>query len=142
MPRREMDAIDIAEFLRGRMTGVLGLAREDDAYALPLSFTYDEDEQAFYFRLGFGPDSQKREFVEATDWATFAVYDDTDEGWQSVLAEGHLAVLTDDVLDASLMEAVKQLAIPYFDVHGRPSHELDFEVARLEATKLTGIVEG
>jgi len=140
--RREMDAIEIAEFLDSQHTGVLSLADGDDAYSIPVSFDYDEDEAAVYFRFGYAADSQKRRYLDAVDTASFVVYDRTDEGWQSVVMEGPLARASESSLDSSIVEAVDGLDIPYFRVHHRPSGDMDFNIVRLDATKLTGIVEG
>jgi nitroimidazol reductase NimA-like FMN-containing flavoprotein (pyridoxamine 5'-phosphate oxidase superfamily) len=137
-----MDAIEIAEFLETQHTGVLSLADGDDAYSIPVSFDYDEDEAAVYFRFGYGPDSQKRRYLDAVDTASFVVYDRTDGGWQSVVMEGGLERVSESSLDTSIVEAVDELDIPYFRVHHRPAGDMDFNIVRLDATKLTGIVEG
>lgn len=136
-----MDALDITEFLEAQATGVLAIASGDRVYAIPVSFAYHEDGPAIYFRFGYGPDSQKRTFVEGADEASFVVYDRTDEGWKSVLAEGELEPVSESRLDTTLTEAVNALHIPYFEVHRRPAAELEFEIARLDVDKLSGIVE-
>ena len=140
--RRELDAIEIADFLDGQHTGVLSLADGDDAYSIPVSFDYHEGEAAVYFRLGYGADSQKRRYLEAVDTASFVVYDRTEGGWTSVVIEGALERVSESSLDSSIREAVNGLDIPYFQVHHRPAGDMDFNVVRLDATKLTGIVEG
>jgi nitroimidazol reductase NimA-like FMN-containing flavoprotein (pyridoxamine 5'-phosphate oxidase superfamily) len=140
--RQEMDAIEIAEFLEGQHTGVLSLADGDDAYSIPVSFDYDADEAAVYFRFGYGADSQKRRYLDTVDTASFVVYEQTDDGWKSVVIEGGLERVSESSLDSSLVEAVGSLDIPYFRVHHRPAGEMDFNIVRLDATKLTGIVEG
>lgn len=136
-----MDALAIGEFLEAQGTGVLAVAAGGRVYAFPVSFAYDEEGPAVYFRLGYGPDSQKRRFVEGADEASFVVYDRTDEGWKSVLAEGELEPVSESRLDTTLAEAVNGLHIPYFAVHRRPSAELEFEIVRLAVDKLSGIVE-
>jgi len=140
--RNEMDAIEIAEFLESQHTGVLSLADGDDAYSIPISFDYDADESAVYFRFGYGADSQKRQYLDTVDTASFVVYDRTDEGWKSVVMEGGLEPVSESSLGSSVVEAVDSLDIPYFRVHHRPAGEMDFNIVRLDATKLTGIVEG
>jgi nitroimidazol reductase NimA-like FMN-containing flavoprotein (pyridoxamine 5'-phosphate oxidase superfamily) len=140
--RREMDAIEISEFLHSQHTGVLSLADGDDAYSIPVSFDYDEDEAAVYFRFGYGPDSQKRRYLDAVDTASFVVYDQTEGGWKSVVMEGGIERVSESSLDSSIREAVDELDIPYFQVHHRPAGDMDFNIVRLDATKLTGIVEG
>lgn len=136
-----MDALAISEFLETQGTGVLAIGRGGQVYAIPVSFAYHEDGPALYFRFGYGPESQKRTFVEDADSASFVVYDRTGEGWKSVLAEGELEPVSESRLDTSLIEAVNGLHIPYFEVHRRPAAELAFEIVRLDVDKLSGVVE-
>ncbi|MDZ7702682.1 MAG: pyridoxamine 5'-phosphate oxidase family protein [Halobacteriales archaeon] len=136
-----MDALEISEFLSGQGTGVLALAKDASVYAFPVSFAYHEDGPKLYFRLGYGPDSQKRAYVEGADEATFVAYDHTEAGWKSVLAEGTLEAVSGSKLDTSVEEAVKGLQIPYFQVHREPSADLEFAIVRLDVDKLSGIVE-
>jgi hypothetical protein len=137
-----MDALEIAEFLESRATGVLSLAKDDDGYAVPVSYTYVDDGPYIYLRLGYGPDSRKRAFLETGGAVSFVVYDETDEGWKSVVARGHLDELSKNSLDSIVVESVEHLDIPYFDVHDRPVENLEFTIARITVTDLTGIVEG
>jgi len=136
-----MDAIEIADFLATQHTGVLSLASDDDAYAVPVSFAYDDADSALYLRLGYAPGSQKRTFVDAVDRASFVVYDDTPDGWRSVVARGRLEELSESSLDSSIVESVRGLDIPYFQVHDRPATDLEFHVVRLDVTELTGVAE-
>lgn len=136
-----MDAIDIGEFLQSQATGVLSMARADRVYAVPVSFAYVEADSALYFRLGYGPDSQKRPFVEAGVDASFVVHDRTAEGWKSVVAEGQLEPLSETTLDTSVVQAMRALDIPVFGTHRRPPGELEFAIVRLDVSKLTGITE-
>lgn len=137
-----MDAAQIANVLDTQQTGVLSLARENDSYCIPVSFAFAEDEQNVYLRLGYGQTSTKRQFVEAVDQASFLVYDKTADGWKSVLARGSLEDLSQDSLDSTHLEAVKNLHIPYFRVHGVPAGDPEFTIARIEVTELTGIASG
>lgn len=136
-----MDALAISEFLEAQGTGVLAIAATGRVYAVPVSFAYHEEGPAVYFRFGYGPDSQKRHFVEEADEASFVGYERTAEGWKSVLAEGELEPVSESRLDTTLAEAVNGLHIPYFAVHRRPPDELEFEIVRLDVDKLTGVVE-
>lgn len=141
---RALDAIEIGDFLRTQQTGVLSLARDDDSYAIPVSFAYDDggdEAPSIFFRLGYAPASQKEDYVESTDHATFVAYDHTDDGWRSVVAEGHLEELTESDLDATIREAVDDLDIPFFEVHERPADEIDFTTVRLHVSTLHGIAE-
>ena len=136
-----MDAIEIGEFLEAQLTGVLALAMEGRVYAFPVSFAYRDDGPSLYFRLGYGPESQKRTYVEGAEEASFVVYDRTPEGWKSVLAEGHLEPVSATALDGSVEQAVRQLTIPCFQVHRPPATELEFHVVRLDVDKLSGVAE-
>lgn len=137
-----MDAIEIAEFLAECHTGVLSLADGDDAYSFPVSFDYDDGDSAAYFRFGYGPDSQKRRFVERVDTASFVAYDRVDGQWHSVVMEGQVDRVSESSVDAAVVEALNGLDVPYFQVHHRPAGDMDFEVVRLDASKVSGIVEG
>ncbi|MEF8851727.1 MAG: pyridoxamine 5'-phosphate oxidase family protein [Haloarculaceae archaeon] len=139
--RREMDAIEIGEFLSECQTGVLSLADGDDAYSIPVSFDYDERESAVYFRFGYGPESQKRQFLDAVDTASFVTFERVDGQWHSVVIEGGIDAVSESTLDSSVVEALNHLEIPYFQVHNRPAGGMDFEIVRLDATKVSGIVE-
>lgn len=145
-----MDDEAIRTFLDGQRTGVLSLAEGSDAYAVPVSFTFDEASEAFYFRLGYGPDSLKREYVDATDRTTFVVHGETDAGWRSVLARGPL-----EELDTSaerharyprgtdrpeVQRAVRDLEIPFYQVFEDPD-DVEFTLVRLAADEITGVVE-
>jgi len=137
-----MDEAEVTEFLEARGTGVLSLAMENDGYGFPVSYAYDGDEDAVYFRLGFGADSQKRPFVDAVERASLVVYDETDEGWKSAVVEGTLSELAPNALESSLAEDVRGFRIPYFAVFLQASNELDFSLYRLSADSVTGVVEG
>ncbi|WP_254271712.1 pyridoxamine 5'-phosphate oxidase family protein [Haloarcula marina] len=142
MSRINLDAVEITDFLESHRTGVICLGRENDGYGVPLSYMYREEDSSIYFRMGYAPGSQKRKFLDATEQATFVVYDQTGEGWTSVVAEGELQVLTESNIDSAVEEATKKLDIPYFEVHDRPVDDLEFNVVRLRVTKLNGIAEG
>lgn len=136
-----MDALDIAAFLSTQGTGVLSMADDGDSYAVPLSFAFDDEHHDLYFRMGYGPESRKRGFVESGGIVSFVVAADTDEGWKSVVARGRLEVLSESTLDSAIVESVRKLDIPYFRVHDRPARNTTFNIVRLDVTELSGIVE-
>lgn len=141
-----MDALAITDFLQDRHTGVLSIGRDDDSYAIPVSFTYVPDDEdagpSVYLRLGFGPNSQKREYLDAVDYASFVVYDHTDQGWKSVVARGPIEELSRSSVDSSVVESVRGLDIPYFRVFDEPSSEIEFSIVRIDVEDLSGIVSG
>lgn len=142
MTRIDMDGIEIEEFLESRRTGVLSLGRDNDGYGVPLSFYFDPSDAKIYFHLGYAPGSQKEKFIDSAEDVTFVVYDQTDEGWKSVLAEGRLEVLAEGAIDSDIEQATRHLDIPYFEVHDRPISALEYDIVRLDVSKLNGIAEG
>lgn len=141
MVGERMDGLEIREFLDAQHTGVLAMGRENVGYGIPISYTYDDEGPYVYFRLAYGGSSQKREFIEAADSVSFVVYAATEEGWKSVVAEGKLEEQSETDFEASRIEAVRQLDIPYFTVHDRPATDLEFVIARIDVSNLTGVVE-
>ncbi|THE66489.1 hypothetical protein D8Y22_01905 [Salinadaptatus halalkaliphilus] len=92
-------------------------------------------------------ESRKREYIEATERATFVVAAETNAGWKSVVARGELGHRNtvenlDRVTppDRSVSDAEAELDIPFYHVFDEPS-ELLFTLARLRTTELTGIAE-
>jgi len=146
-----LDKPEIDAFLDTQSTGTLSLADSDDAYAVPVAFSFDEERRDIYFRLGYGPDSRKRQFIDATETATFVVADETAAGWKSVVARGEVEHLsTVENLDSSqprgpddptVNQALRDLEVPYYQVFDEPS-EMVFTLARLRADEVTGVVEG
>ncbi|MBV0924347.1 pyridoxamine 5'-phosphate oxidase family protein [Halomicroarcula limicola] len=87
-----MTEAEVERHLRETPHGVLSLADGGDAYAVPVFHHYEDG--ALYFRLGESPDSRKAAYIEATETATYVVYEvaatddpDAQRGW-SVLARG------------------------------------------------------
>jgi nitroimidazol reductase NimA-like FMN-containing flavoprotein (pyridoxamine 5'-phosphate oxidase superfamily) len=135
----EMDAEERTEFLARGGTGVLSFARGDESpLSLPVSYGYDETEGQFYFRLAFDPDAEKRAAVEEGASMSFVTYDDADEGWRSVVAEGELEEISEESLDSSVGEAMRQVEIPLVDVFERNPREVNFRFFRLDPDEIAG----
>ncbi|MFC5367125.1 pyridoxamine 5'-phosphate oxidase family protein [Salinirubrum litoreum] len=137
----------IETFLGAHSVGTLSLAKDGDSYAIPVGYTFDPESREFYFRLGYAPGSRKREFVEATNSATFVVADDTDEGWHSVVAEGYLEHVNtvEDLAQhrlpgESTSAADREQDIPFYHVFDAPEESL-FALVRLDVTNLSGVAE-
>jgi nitroimidazol reductase NimA-like FMN-containing flavoprotein (pyridoxamine 5'-phosphate oxidase superfamily) len=137
-----MDGLEIASFLQSHGTGVLALASDDDAYAIPVSYAFDDGEEAIYFRMGFAPGSQKERYLEDAEHVSFVVYADTEDGWKSVVVEGRTTKLSHDTLDSAIVESMEGLDIPYYQVHERPATDIQFNIIRVDPTQMSGIVEG
>ena len=134
MTREETDA-----FLGEKETGVLSLAEDDDPYAAPVSYGYDRERQAFYFRLVSTPESEKRRFLKPDTTARFAVYDDDDEEtYRSVVAAGLLHEIDPESLSVEQIEQYGRAKRPLFEIWGEPKEELDIRLYEFETTELTG----
>lgn len=72
--RTQRGALEMTDFLVSQHTGVLSLGRENDSYAIPVSFAHDPGDQDIYLRLGYGQRSTKRQFVDAVNRASFITY--------------------------------------------------------------------
>lgn len=98
-----MSESDIDDYLRAGEHGVLGLASDDDSYAIPLSYHYDGDR--FLVRVSeHDGDSTKGRFLDTTETATFVCYRaSTDESW-SIHVRGQIEPWNGDVDEAALNE--------------------------------------
>jgi nitroimidazol reductase NimA-like FMN-containing flavoprotein (pyridoxamine 5'-phosphate oxidase superfamily) len=95
-----MDETELEGKLRDADTGVLSLARDGDAYAIPVSFYYDGER--LLFRFGVEEGSEKVSFMEGTDTASFVIYEAVgDESW-SILVRGHLEPASESIDDAAI----------------------------------------
>jgi hypothetical protein len=136
----EMDDEERNEFLGAGGTGVVSFPTDaDDApYSLPVSYGYDEADGDFYLRLAFGPETEKDDVVGDRAPVSFVVYDQTDEGWRSVVATGRLEEVTEAAIDSDVVQAMRRVHIPLVDVFGRHPRELTFRFFRLSTTDLSG----
>lgn len=126
------------EFLGNGGTGTLSFSTEieDPPFSIPVSYGYDSDAESFYFRLAFPPESGKSEVIDGP--VTFATYEQTDDGWRSVVAVGRLEEVSDMPYDSSAVQGMWAVDIPKVDVFDRPPEEIPFRHFRLVPEKLTG----
>ncbi|MEF8820492.1 MAG: pyridoxamine 5'-phosphate oxidase family protein [Haloferacaceae archaeon] len=83
-----MSEAAVTAALEESQAGVLALARDGSAYAVPVSHHYEDG--VLHFRLADDDDSQKLAAAAATEEASFVCYGvDDDESW-SVVAGGPL----------------------------------------------------
>lgn len=95
----QMTAEELDEALRELTHGTLSLARDDEAYGVPISFGYD-GERVFLYLIQFGDQSKKIEFCEQTETASLTAYEANSRfDWKSVVVTGTLHDLDDDDLD-------------------------------------------
>lgn len=98
-----MSESEIDECLRAGEHGVLGLADDNDAYAVPLSYHYD-GERLLLRVSEHDDDSEKGQFLETTETATFVRYEaSTDASW-SVHVRGPVRKWETDVDERTLNE--------------------------------------
>lgn len=129
--------------------GVLSLAREGEAYAIPVSFHYDDGR--VLLRLGTedrgrhrGPrapsegDSEKIQFLEATDRATVLLYEAPaeDESW-SVLLRGPIRPLSEEERAEISAADVNEWFAP-FRVFDEAIEDVSYELYELDPDSVTG----
>ncbi|MFC7204196.1 pyridoxamine 5'-phosphate oxidase family protein [Haloferax namakaokahaiae] len=130
-----MDDDEIATRLQRADAGVLSLAADGRAYAIPVHVHYDRAGGRLLFRLSDDGHSEKFEFVESTDEATFTSYGDEGEDSWSIVARGEIHRLPDDELpdDTTLNTVYRPLRVFDEDI-------ADIELVPLELVlgELTG----
>lgn len=100
---------EIGSLLRDQGFGVLSLAAENTAYAVPMSFGYDGQQLYFVF-LQTAEESTKIAFSDQTELAAFGVYDiNSKHDWRSAIVYGSMTELPEDDWNAAV-QAVKDNA--------------------------------
>ncbi|SFR61888.1 pyridoxamine 5'-phosphate oxidase family protein [Halogeometricum limi] len=133
-----MNHDEIVEFLGSGGTAVAAFAKDDVSYAIPVSYGFDAEHEHVYLRLAFAPESEKREFVNASSTISVVVHQNTPDGWKSVVARGALREVTEAQLDSTIVEAMRTMDVPFVTIYDRPTEELTFEMYRLAPDDLTG----
>jgi len=132
-----MDDNEIGALLGTGGTGVIAFADEDEPYAIPISYGYDDDTEAFYIRCGFAPDSEKRRFVDDGVTASLVITDDTGT-WRSVIARGQLTEISEPAIEGGAAQSIRRMNIPYVTIHETPATAMEFELYRLDPESVTG----
>ena len=119
------------QYLRDGEVGVLSLADDGDAYAVPVGYHYDG--QRLLVRLGERDDSTKMEYLENTGTATLVVYEKEDErsSW-SLLVRGKLVELPPET-DREINEQFEP-----FRLFGESVADVDAAVFELRMDEVTG----
>ncbi|WP_049979420.1 pyridoxamine 5'-phosphate oxidase family protein [Halolamina rubra] len=132
---------DVEKRLRTAESGVLSLANQNDAYAIPLAHLYDDGR--LYFRLGTTAGSKKREFLEATGTACYVLYgaeatDDPREldSW-SVVVTGQLSEVPEAERDRFDTATINHEFTP-IRVFDESIEEIDITIFELEIETMTG----
>ena len=135
----EMTDGEIDEFLGRRETGVLTLAREDEPYAIPISYGYNPTDRTFYLRLVSTPESEKRQFLGSSPHARLVVYDEAPEStYLSVVATGTLTAIDPAELTVDRIEQYGAAKRPLFEIWGAEKSNLDIVLYELEPEELNG----
>jgi nitroimidazol reductase NimA-like FMN-containing flavoprotein (pyridoxamine 5'-phosphate oxidase superfamily) len=136
-----MDDSEIEERLETAETGVLSLASDDDAYAIPLAHYYEDD--SVYFRLGETAGSTKRAFWETTETACYVLYgaEPTDdprglESW-SVIVRGPLTELSASERDRFDTAEINRHFSP-IRVFDEAIEDIDITIVELDVETITG----
>lgn len=135
-----MSAAEIDEFLSENETGVLSLARDNDPYAIPISYGYDADSRTFFMRLVSTPDSEKRTFLSSEPSARLVIYNEKSDGtlYRSVLAIGELEEMDPSELTVTDIEQYGNARSPLFEIWGAGKDELDIKLYKLEPSEISG----
>lgn len=136
----EMSEAEIDAFLSERETGVLSLAKDNDPYAIPVSYGYDPETGTLFMRLVSTPESEKRVFLSSSPAARVVVYDENDDRtrYRSVVAKGTLAEIDPDALTAEKIVQYGQTRRPLFEIWGQEKEDLDIQLYELDPVDLQG----
>ncbi|WP_254824545.1 pyridoxamine 5'-phosphate oxidase family protein [Haloglomus halophilum] len=119
-------------------TGVLTLARDDEPYAIPISYGYDAGERQFYLRLVSTPESEKRRFLASEPESRLVVYEEDGDVYRSVVATGQLQEIPREELTVEHIEQYGEAKRPLFEIWGQGKHDLDIALYRLDPGQLQG----
>lgn len=129
----EIDAV-----LGRHETGVLALAREDEPYAVPISYGYDDDSGRFCMRLVATPGSDRERFLTGSPRVRFVVYEEGERLYRSVVATGRLDAIPRADLTPEHVERYGTAKRPLFEIWDAPKEDLDIDLYELDPAELTG----
>ncbi|MEF8799605.1 MAG: pyridoxamine 5'-phosphate oxidase family protein [Halolamina sp.] len=138
-----MDDTEIDDRLRTTDTGVLALADDSDAYAIPVAHYYDGED--LFFRFGLTEGSRKRDYWDATETVSYVIYgaeptEDPREldSW-SLIITGHLVELSETERERFDTAEINRDFTP-IRVFDEAIEEIDITIAKLEMETITGRV--
>ncbi|MHC3438131.1 pyridoxamine 5'-phosphate oxidase family protein [Natrialbaceae archaeon A-gly3] len=85
---------EVRGYLEGGEVGVLSLAKNGRAYAIPVGYLFDDS--SLFIRLSEEYSSKKMEFIDGTTEACFLLYDVKGSASWSIVATGGLSELEAD----------------------------------------------
>lgn len=130
-----VDEAETERLLREHGHGVLALAKDNDAYAVPLNYFYDGS--SLLIRVSEEPDSTKAAYAESTEMATFIIYDVEDErtSW-SVMVRGHIERLPEDDQER-FTDPVLNERFPPFHLFDEHVPEVEMVIYELDPYEIT-----
>lgn len=138
----EMTDSQLGDFLGRHETGVLSLARDDEPYAIPISYGYDVDEETFFMRLVSTPESEKRQFLASSPRARLVVYEEETSTpktiYRSVVAVGSLEEVPPEELTVEHIEQYGSAKRPLFEIWGESKQDLNIQLYKLDPDELSG----
>ena len=134
----ELTRVETDALLGEHETGVLSLAREDEPYAVPISYGYDVKDQRFYLRLVSTPESEKRRFLRTSPNVTLVVYEEGDSVYRSVIATGTLEEIQPEELTVEDVEQYGEAKRPLFEVWGTSKPSLNVRLYQLTPDSVSG----
>lgn len=134
----EMSNAEIETVLRRANHGVLSLADDGTAYAIPMSYGFDPDADAVVFQFVNHEGSRKRSFVDTTETASFTVSRTCEEEWFSIVAEGSLSQVPDDRVSDAYAAIAESAWFPDLTVFDGSVTEAEFELVELSVDAIDG----
>lgn len=134
-----MDEATAVERLRAADHGVLALAADGEAYAIPVGHHYDAETGRVLFRLTSHDDgARKLAAADATTSACFVVYgvEGERESW-SVIVEGPVAELSADEQADYDAAALNEAFLP-FRVFDESPEAIEYHLYAITPTSVTG----
>ncbi|MUW14014.1 pyridoxamine 5'-phosphate oxidase family protein [Halorubrum sp. CBA1125] len=138
----EMSDAAVDALLSRHETGVLSLARDDEPYAIPISYGYDPEAREAYLRLVSTPDSEKRTFLASEPTARIVVYEEDSERdgeeYASVVGVGTLHRVDLEELTPETIAQYGEARRPLFEVWAEGKADLDIDLYKFIPKRLTG----
>ena len=131
-----IDEEEIGQLLAKRGHGVLALAQDDDAYAVPVNYLYDDSR--LLVRVSDEPESTKMAYAESTETATFIIYemDEAGNSW-SVMIRGEIRPLSAEE-QARFTDTEINEQFPPFRLFDEAVPEVEMLIYELNPDEITG----
>lgn len=133
LPPDELNA-----FLGDGGTGTLSFSTPADEppVTVPVSYGYYADARTLYFRLAITDESEKATVVDRP--VSFVTYEETDDGWRSVVATGTLEEVDELPYESAVVQGMWAVQMPRVDIFEQPREDVAFRDFCLEPDTLTG----